>query len=88
MTKTTEKSGESIPPPCYWAVHTHSKLSMAGSSPSDTNIKRWKGGGEKTLNTFEGKMDHSAIVDSDNLQYEIVEYLKADLLYKNRNTVL
>lgn len=51
---------------------------MEGSShPSDTNIKRLKWGREKTLNTFEGKMDNSVLVDSDNLQYEIVEYFES-----------
>lgn len=65
-------------PHCYWTAHTHSKLFMEGSSyPSDTNIKRWKGGGAKTLNTFEAKIDRSAIVDSDNSQYKIVEYFES-----------
>lgn len=64
-------------PHCYWEGHIHSKLCMEGSSyPSDTNIKRWKGGGAKTLNTFEVKMDHSAIVDSDNHNTKLSNTLK------------
>lgn len=65
-------------PHCYWAAHIHSRLFLEVSSySSHTNITRWKGGGAKTLNTFEGKMDHSALADSDNLKYEIVEYFES-----------